>query len=196
MKASEAISTAGIIAIFLGALGLAISKLLVDYPGIIGLIPAFLVSAKWNYAPALLLLSGGAAYIIGKYLFNSTATGPVRDANTPGRTDFAQAQSRPIGPIPTSLQLQFLSNDVQPKIVGLTNVWRWYTLSGVDPISKKRVQIILFIIFNESIHLKQVKIDGGGMNLPIYEVKDSGPRHAIIVFNGDLSGIIKIDAEN
>jgi len=69
-------------------------------------------------------------------------------------------------------------------------------LSGVDPISKKRVQIILFIIFNESIHLKQVKIDGGGMNLPIYEVKDSGPRHAIIVFNGDLSGIIKIDAEN
>jgi hypothetical protein len=44
-------------------------------------------------------------------------------------------------------------------------------------------------MFNNPIALKQIRVDSNG-TLPLYEVKDQGERHAIIVFNGGIEGLI------
>jgi hypothetical protein len=45
-------------------------------------------------------------------------------------------------------------------------------------------------VFDAPVSFKQIVLDPGGAALPIYEVKDTGPRHAIIVLQDAIPGIV------
>lgn len=66
--------------------------------------------------------------------------------------------------------------------------------SGQPP--EERVSLwIIFLTFDKPVAFKQLRIDGGAAQLPRFEVKDAGPRHAIIVFMGDIpASVIEIRA--
>ena len=110
---------------------------------------------------------------------------------------------RPIDPVPieesdTYLKLQFGSPDTIPSAVDSKNVFRWYALKTMfkefDPQTKtfneaSRVWTIT-ITFDRPINFHQIKIDGNGSPLPSYEVKDSSQRTLIVVFGGNISGMI------
>ena len=48
----------------------------------------------------------------------------------------------------------------------------------------------VFLTFDKATQIGQIIVDAGGGKLPLYEVKDSNQRSAIIVFNGDIAGIV------
>ena len=101
-------------------------------------------------------------------------------------------------PHATHLRLQFNVGNAIPFAIEQGNIWRWYALANIfqpiDPSGKKKLEGIrvwtLFLVFDKPIAVKQFRIDGGGATLPIYEVKDSSQRHAVISFNGDLTSLV------
>jgi len=101
-------------------------------------------------------------------------------------------------PVQTRLKLQFSGGDTLPIAIDQDNIWRWYTLAnvikGYDPTTqmiKEAGRIwTVFLIFDEPTNFKQIRIDGSGASLPMHEVKDSSIRGAVIVFMGELSGIV------
>ncbi len=105
-----------------------------------------------------------------------------------------------VTPLPTSLRLQFNAGNVMPLAIEERNIWRWYALAHVIRIVRQTAtgqttpethkEWTLFLVFEKPIPVSQVRIDSGGAVLPAYEVKDFGPRHAIIAFGGDLAGFV------
>jgi hypothetical protein len=45
-------------------------------------------------------------------------------------------------------------------------------------------------VFDRPVAIKQITFDGHGAALPLIEVKDRGPRHAVIVIAGDVGGAV------
>ncbi len=99
-------------------------------------------------------------------------------------------------PVPTEIRLQFRDRDSSPLAIDNKNIWRWYTLQtvvkGIDAktgaLNEVGRNVTVFLIFDKPVKLTQFRIDGMGSTLPMYEVKDSSPRGAVIVFSGELTG--------
>jgi len=100
--------------------------------------------------------------------------------------------------VPTDLRLQFNGGDTLPLGIDQHNIWRWYALTTVfkslDEKTKTFVEAgrtwTVFMTFDKPITFTQIRIDASGGKLPTYEVKDSNNRSAIIVFGGDLAGVV------
>jgi hypothetical protein len=104
--------------------------------------------------------------------------------------------------IPTSVRLQFHPNSINPTNLHLENIWSWYALrhsfivhEGPSKQFKQGREIesrqwTIFLVFDKPVALKQILVNGNGANLPVVEVKDRGPRHAVIVIAGDIGGVI------
>ncbi len=105
-------------------------------------------------------------------------------------------------PIPTSVRLQFHPNSIIPTSVHVENIWYWYTLCNMftaneaptkkNPSGNKITLKIcsVFIVFDKPVSVKQILVDGNGAVLPLVEVKNSGPRHAVITISGDVGSAI------
>lgn len=102
-----------------------------------------------------------------------------------------------IAEMPTYLILRYGAQGTQPIALDQKNIVRWYALmnflrGGVDAKTKQPVEartLNIFICFENPITFRQILIDSRGLSIPIHEVKDSSPRHAIVSFAGDLVGI-------
>ncbi len=99
--------------------------------------------------------------------------------------------------IPTRLRLQFNGGGALPLMVDEQNVWRWYSIAQVQvfvrenqPNERRVASWQLFMVFNQPVDFRQLRIDGGGTAIPPSEVKDSGVRHAVIVFDGDMPACV------
>lgn len=127
--------------------------------------------------------------------------GKNQKANLADESKFDSQSLTEIKPARTILRLQFNPNNVLPLALEVENIWRWYTLQqflvSYDKKMKQKESVVanttVFVMFTNPIPLKQVKINCSGA-LPIFEVKDAGERHAIIIFDGGLSGLV-IDIE-
>ncbi len=147
--------------------------------------PAFVHGAIWGFAPLALVV--GATIIL---LFREFFVRPNRE-----KAGVPQA-------IPTSLRLQFFPNSIIPACLGIENIWSWYSLchiftaiEGSSPqypegreITKRQWSI--FLVFDRPVAFKQIIVNGNGVNLPMTEVKERGPRHAVITIGGDIGGAI------
>jgi hypothetical protein len=104
----------------------------------------------------------------------------------------------PIGSVTTRLKLQFGSGDTLPVGIEQNNIWRWYALAtvfkGLEPEAKTFNELArnwsVFLIFDQPTNFEQIRIDGSGARLPMYEIKDSSVRGSVIVFNGDLTSVV------
>ncbi len=104
----------------------------------------------------------------------------------------------PPSKVPTDLRLQFNGGDTLPLSVDQHNIWRWYALTtvfkGLDEKTKTFVEMgrtwTVFMTFDKPVNFTQIRIDASGGKLPTYEVKDSTNRSAVIVFGGDLTGVV------
>ena len=95
----------------------------------------------------------------------------------------------------TKLRIRYFSDERTPTTVEQANIWRWYSLNtqlhGVDAVSQE-VKVIgilttLFVLFDAPVlNLHQIVFSSPDFRLPSYEVKDSGPRHCIVVFANKL----------
>jgi hypothetical protein len=100
--------------------------------------------------------------------------------------------------LPTYLRLQFNANNTIPTAIDKQNVWRWYalrtTFSGLDrktnTLAVGAQMWSVFIVLDKPISFDQILVDGAGSTLPGYEVKDSSNRTAVVIFSGDLVGVV------
>jgi hypothetical protein len=112
------------------------------------------------------------------------------EANSPTNAELTSSS------VPTELRLQFNGGNILPSGIELKNIWRWYALDTiiefVDPKGNKKTERMwtLFLTYEKPIAVKEVLVDSNGSPLPIYEVKDSNSHSAVVVFSGDLAGIV------
>ena len=109
--------------------------------------------------------------------------------------------SSPIGsikPRPTNLKLQFSTSNVHPTAIIKENIWYWTTLKHImkgqnakgKTIGEQIMFKTLFLVFDQPIPIKEIRIDGNGADIPRYEVKTQSARHAVIVFSDDLTHLV------
>lgn len=91
------------------------------------------------------------------------------------------------------LRLRFFGDARTPIQVQQANIWRWYSLAMIQRIitadgqARDSAITTLFVMLDQPIHdITQVLVSSPDFNLPEHEVKDWGPRHAIIAFSGRL----------
>ncbi len=100
--------------------------------------------------------------------------------------------------IPTSLLLQYNAPGAYPLEVGMTNIKYWYTFHQdfIEIDSKTGQQSLkariwtVFLVFEKPVSIRQFRVEAGGAGLPTYEIKAQSPWHAVIVFSGEVSGVI------
>lgn len=98
--------------------------------------------------------------------------------------------------VATNIRLQFYPGNTTPTAVSFTNIWRYFTLrnlGNVDELGKivqRTVRWDIYLVFDKPVRFKEITLNAIGVNLPLYEVKDSGPRHAFIVIEGDIPGAV------
>jgi len=100
--------------------------------------------------------------------------------------------------IPTSLKIQFNAGNVLPTAIEVQNIWRWYALThiirGVDPKGEtppvEHRILTIFVMFDRPVAFKQITLDAAGAALPSHEIKDCGPRHAIIALESYIPGVV------
>ncbi len=161
-----------------------------------------LASNAWAWFVLVVLLiifSKVGPATIEKYLLQQpkVAIPPVASAS-PSSTSSATLECASVSDVPTRLRLQFNGGNTMPTGIEQKNIWRWYALttvvSGLNPKTHKIQEggrdWILFMIFDKPVNYNEVHVDANGGNLPLYDVKDSTAREAIVVFNGPLAGVI------
>ena len=96
-------------------------------------------------------------------------------------------------PVNTMIRIQTYSDTRLPTRRQHENIWRWYSMSNHirgrsadGDETDLAFQFILFLVFETPISVGQILVSSPDIHLPSHEVKDSGPRHAIIVFNGSV----------
>jgi hypothetical protein len=147
--------------------------------------PAFVHGAIWGFAPFVLVIVATIILLLREFVFR-----PRRE-----RTELPQA-------VPTSVRLKFHPNSITPTNLHIENIWYWYalctTFNVIEAPNKQHKQgrtietkqWTLFLMFDKPVAIKQILLDGNGVQLPQYEVKDRGPRHAIIIISGDLGSAV------
>jgi hypothetical protein len=142
------------------------------------------ISGQRRYWPWLLALTltTVASVAPGYFIYRLT--------NSPTNAELTSSS------VPTELRLQFNGGNILPSGIELKNIWRWYALDTiiefVDPKGNKKTERMwtLFLTYEKPIAVKEVLVDSNGSPLPIYEVKDSNSHSAVVVFSGDLAGIV------
>jgi len=175
----------------IAAFGVAIGAIWKENPAMFENWPLVLSSPKWSFVPM-------ALFILGTGIFISRAifVHPDQTPSRPVPNEIVRYEIPAPAKIPTSLRLQFNAGNMVPTALNQTNIWRWFTLTtiirGVDQKGDTHEQrmLTIFVIFDAPISLKQIVLDAGGAALPVYEVKDSGPRHAIITLENAISGVV------
>lgn len=154
-------------------------------PALAGYLPDFIHGAMWGFAPLALVAGATVILLLREFVF-----APRREKIGVPKT------------IPTNLRLQFQPNSIIPTCLEAKNVFRWYTICNIltpvqSPGARNKVrtkrstrQWFIFLVFEQPTSVKQITIDGHGATLPICEVKDSGPRHAVVYINGDVGGAL------
>jgi predicted fused transcriptional regulator/phosphomethylpyrimidine kinase len=65
---------------------------------------------------------------------------------------------------------------------------------GLNPETKKIAKggqsWTIFITFNEPVAIGQVVVDSGGGKVPGWQVQDTSARSAIVVFKGEMTGVV------
>ena len=104
--------------------------------------------------------------------------------------------------VKTDLRLQFQPNNLNPVCLDMHNIANWYAIRHEVNIqespSKKFPQgrqhqirsWSLYLVFERLVALKQIRIDANGAQVPVIEVKDRSPRHAVILISGDMPAAI------
>ena len=121
------------------------------------------------------------------------------DTKTPEGTVPNKSET-PFVPKETRLTLLFHGNNRTPTAIKVENIFRWYALQSVAHSAKDgkitgRAWTI-FILFDIPVNPKGLSISSSIHNLPLHEVKDFGPRHAIIFFSADLpAGTLEFEVE-
>jgi len=103
----------------------------------------------------------------------------------------------------TLLSLRFSGGTETPLPEEVKNIYRWYTLQFITIVpnanigkeNESRIWTI-FLVFDEEVNPKRLGISSEGFTMPRHEVKDFGPRHAIIVIGADLpAGVLNIKVD-
>lgn len=152
----------------------------------------------WNQLPPNISPAGGAAMTAPWWLYAIgllgiallvTAWTMIAVRIRRGGVSKAAAPQK----ISTRLRLQFNGNGAFPLMVEEQNIWRWYSLADVHVIirpettpERRTVSWKLFITFDAPVAYKQITVSAGHSDIPTVEVKDWSPRHAVIVFGGDM----------
>jgi hypothetical protein len=152
-------------------------------------LPSFIHGFIWGVTPIAFVLVATAILLLQEFVIRPQPQSEMTGTVAPK-------------PIPTSLRLQFNPNSITPTNLHLENIWYWYALchiftaiEGPSKAHKKGRQIetkqwTIFLIFDQPVAIKQILVDGNGAKLPLVEVKDRGPRHAIITINGDVGAAV------
>ena len=183
------------------AVGLFVLWVIWDFPQWLGSIwplltdrtlPIWLSAKHWpGMSPTLFLLLSYAVNWLVIGLFG-VIIGLHLKRQQPAKQGTVQAFVR------TEIRLQFTVGNTLPLLIDQTNIWRWYSLHHVrverredgQVQTSQRVFSVLFLVFDVPVTtFRQCRVDMGGAMIP-YEVKDSGPRHAIVVFDGDLGNCV------
>ncbi len=170
--------------LFIAAIILALDAALQAAPHLAKRMPDFLKSEIWVFLPLVLVICATVILI-------SRTFGWVGG--------YSKA--------PTHLRLQFNPANQDVQGIELENIRTWYalyntfttlTINPNQPQAQPQQHVIrswsLFLTFEKSIQSKQILVRSEGFALPAYEVKQSGDRHAVINFLGDLTGVIDINA--
>jgi hypothetical protein len=91
----------------------------------------------------------------------------------------------------TSAVIRFIAGNNNPEKIEVRNIWNWYALCNIVYVHEQGGAVrelrtwSIFLVFDEPISAKQVLVESDAP-LPVYEVKNYGPRHAVIAFSGDI----------
>lgn len=103
--------------------------------------------------------------------------------------------------IPTYLKIQFNNGKAMPLLISEANIWNWYTVAQIlemEDANKNKTVIktwIIYLVFDQAVIMKQLKIDFGGATVPYHEVKNLTTRSAIIAVNENIEGtVVEISA--
>jgi hypothetical protein len=161
--------------------------------GVAGLISWYTANKAYiqGVPPYLAILIGVGAFFLLAIGFAAIAWGIIKFRNGESLTTI-----EPAGP--THIRLQFNLGNILPLALEQWNIWRWYVLKQVvittdlntSNQTTETIFTTLFLVFDKPVFINQFRVDGGGASLPQFEVKDSGARHAIIVFSGGLAGLV------
>lgn len=142
--------------------------------------------------PTLPWQGWGAALAVGYTLSFFGDKGPKLWRRLTGRfRDVLAAVERQ-----TDLRLQFGAINTMPVEVGKHNIWRWYALRTAVQVrdengnTKEIGSWSVFVVFDLPITFHQICIDSGGAVIPPHEVKDSSQRTVVMVFLGEMSGVV------
>jgi hypothetical protein len=163
----------------------AIQEALSQSPKVTDMLPAFTYSHLLNYVPLVLLIVAGLLWIFGRRHKPAVVATPMLS----------------ITYVQSSVQIQCHADGRWPTAIKVENIAGWYalrntmTLFSIDQKTGTTTQQpvhswSLFINFDVPTQYGQLVVDGGGAQLPPYEIKTSTQRYAIIAFNGDIGGMV------
>ena len=90
------------------------------------------------------------------------------------------------------LKLHIYGDHRTPQRLTAENIFRWFYLQtaidGVSPKGARRIGTLatLLVTFEEDVVIHTLSVRSPDMQLPVYEVKDSNQRYAIIVFSDNV----------
>lgn len=105
-------------------------------------------------------------------------------------------------PKETVLELQFYGDQRVPVETNMTNIHRWFALQNIvkSPLEGE-LRVIsktwaIFLVFDRPVPTRQLLVIAPSIQLPDYEVKDFGSRHAVVCFIGEIpAGNVKIQVQ-
>lgn len=160
------------LAAFIEALSEAIKR--AELSQTITALPAFFTSANWAFAPLALVALGTAILV-------SIEIGWIKPRQYVGQTD---------------LQVQINAASLMAQHLSSHNIRAWYflhhTFTAQDQTGKiisTQRQWTAFVSFEYPAITHQIIVEGGGHNLPIYEIKQTTSLSTIIQFQGDIAGM-------
>jgi len=106
-------------------------------------------------------------------------------------------------PVDTGISLRFSGGNETPTPEEGKNIYGWYALQIITQTINTRTQEetrsrmwTIFLVFDKEVNPKRLNISSEGFAMPLHEVKEFRPRHAIIVINADLpAGVLNIKVD-
>ncbi len=102
----------------------------------------------------------------------------------------------------TSLKLLFAGGGQIPQPQSQENIYRWYALKNITVLFDKkgnRTDVpswTIVLTFEKDISPTYLHIKSNGQNLPLHEVKDFSPRHAVISIGGEVPpGVVELTVD-
>jgi hypothetical protein len=107
-----------------------------------------------------------------------------------------QAKALKLAKVRTEITLEFALGQTTAVASNLRNIWRWYSLAQVrrdldhaGNLMREHTTVTIFLVFDRPIDVKQIMVSSeGGVSIPAHDLKDWGPRHAIILFLDNPAG--------